>query len=246
MNLNGNSVTVKLFILAFHLLLFIEQPEAKVSTKAPAKVEERLEQIRKLSKEAGFPQRNVTEKQNVTELCLSDECLEAALYLVSAMNGSVDPCVDFYQFACGGFIASNPVPPSETIWNNWSAMRANATNITLKILREPVDPDDPKPVNQVKQYFKMCMDLEAIEKEGLGPLKETLKEIVGGWPLLNPKEWNQTGYDWLKAIANLRRRTQQLVVFAAVVEPDNQNTTRSAIQVSFKLSHLACITLPRL
>ncbi|HTK95733.1 MAG TPA: hypothetical protein VL382_08845, partial [Terriglobales bacterium] len=35
----------------------------------------------------------------------------------SAMDRSVDPCVDFYHYSCGGWQKKNPIPPDQTSWS---------------------------------------------------------------------------------------------------------------------------------
>ena len=37
-------------------------------------------------------------------LCLSEECILAASTVLSSLDRTADPCEDFYQFACGGWI----------------------------------------------------------------------------------------------------------------------------------------------
>ncbi len=36
---------------------------------------------------------------------------------VTAMDRSVDPCVDLYTYSCGGWKQKNPIPPDQTSWS---------------------------------------------------------------------------------------------------------------------------------
>ena len=38
---------------------------------------------------------------------------------LDALDKSADACTDFYQFACGGWIAQNPVPADRASWGRF-------------------------------------------------------------------------------------------------------------------------------
>ena len=48
---------------------------------------------------------------------------EEAAFLTEAMDTTVDPCQDFFQYACGGWLKKNPLPPSKSRWSQIEVMR---------------------------------------------------------------------------------------------------------------------------
>ena len=51
--------------------------------------------------------------------------------LMDALDTTVDPCQDFFQYACGGWIKKNPIPESKSRWTQFDALDNELTK-TLK------------------------------------------------------------------------------------------------------------------
>ena len=58
--------------------------------------------------------------------CNKQTCLHAAAYLTRNLDTSVDPCDNFYQYACGGWTATHEVPPDKTTLTVMDEMKQKA------------------------------------------------------------------------------------------------------------------------
>jgi endothelin-converting enzyme/putative endopeptidase len=100
---------------------------------------------------------------------------------VRAMDRSVDPCVDFYQFACGGWMKANPIPADQPSWDVYGKLAQDNQRFLWGILQELAAKTEGRNANQQKigDFFAACMDEAAVEKLGAAPLKPYFAAIDG-------------------------------------------------------------------
>jgi endothelin-converting enzyme/putative endopeptidase len=98
---------------------------------------------------------------------------------VSAMDLGADPCVDFYQYTCGGWMKNNPIPADQPRWHVFGKLAQDNQRYLWGILEDLAGRKNDRSAAQQKigDYFAACMDESAIEKLGAKPLRPGLASI---------------------------------------------------------------------
>ena len=116
---------------------------------------------------------NSTKKDSMKE-----ETTDKGLDL-SAMDTSVRPQDDFYNFVNGGWMKTNKIPADKPSWGTFYMLREETDEQCLTILDNLLKEQYPagSEGEKIQILYKNYMDMEARNKAGLTPLAPTLEKI---------------------------------------------------------------------
>ena len=93
------------------------------------------------------------------------------------MDKTADPCSDFYQYACGGWLKKTEIPADRSMWSrSFSVIHERNIQTLHQILEDAAkNPGDDAGKKKIGDYYAACMDTKAIDKMGLKGIEPLLK-----------------------------------------------------------------------
>jgi len=116
----------------------------------------------------------------VVETSLDDVGLSQA-----ALDPDADPCVDFYQFACGGWIERTDIPSDESRWvRSFNVIQEENQRLLDEVLKKAAEEleagssSDQPVMRKLGEFYAACMDREAVNEAGTEPIRPLMKDIL--------------------------------------------------------------------
>jgi putative endopeptidase len=129
------------------------------------------------------PKVAATPEKPMTPAPVKDKPLTSLPYTPSldeaSMDKTADPCTDFYQYTCGGWMKNNPMPGDQASWSVYGKLANENMQFLWGILEQDAKRTTKRNATQQKigDFFGACMDEQSVERLGGSPLKPQLTEI---------------------------------------------------------------------
>ncbi|XP_040072345.1 neprilysin-2-like [Ixodes scapularis] len=163
------------------------------------------------------------------KFCLSTGCVNAASTLLQNMNQSVDPCENFYDFACGGWVHRHPIPEDRPLVSQFSLIWDQLKAQLRSLVEKPPQDWEPGFIHKMKHMYRSCLNTSLIDSYAEEPLQRVLRSL-GGWPVVEGPGWNASKFHWLDALIQFRHfGYSHDILLDLFVIPDFRNNTRYII-----------------
>jgi putative endopeptidase len=101
-------------------------------------------------------------------------------FSLDTIDKSADPCVDFYQYACGNWIKNSEIPPDQAQWVSFVELNERNKDIERGILEKAAAGGASRDAidQRIGDLYGSCMDEKAVEAKGLAPVQPVLDRIA--------------------------------------------------------------------
>ncbi|XP_036392017.1 endothelin-converting enzyme 2b isoform X2 [Megalops cyprinoides] len=159
-------------------------------------------------------------------LCLTEACVRVASKIVEALDRQADPCQDFYQYACGGWVRKNPLPDGRSRWSTFNSIWDQNQAVLKHLLENGTFNSSSEAERKTRDYYLSCLNEQRIEELGAQPLIDLIAK-TGGWNITGP--WDKDNFmEVLKTVSG-PYRAQPFFTIGVSVDPKNSNS--NVIQV---------------
>ncbi|NP_001296678.1 endothelin-converting enzyme 1-like [Hydra vulgaris] len=164
------------------------------------------------------------------EVCNTKECVQIASKIIDVMDSEVDPCKDFYEYACGGWLKSVPVPDSRTRYSRFDELAEQNSEVLKQILNQLISKETKSvtPIlDKAAVFYKSCTNTKLIEQIGDLPMKKLVKDM-GSWPVTD-ESFDESKWDSLEALTTVHKNISIAPVLQVYVAADIKNSSQNII-----------------
>ncbi|XP_032161206.1 kell blood group glycoprotein isoform X11 [Mustela erminea] len=137
--------------------------------------------------------------------CTTPVCWDLLARYLASGNTSVAPCTDFFSFACGQAKGTD---------HSFQALAEENKSRLRRILEAPGSWHLGSGEEKAFQFYRSCMDTDAIEAVGAAPLRQVIEEL-GGWRISG----NWTSLDFNRTLRLLMSQYGYFPFFRAYLQP---------------------------
>ncbi|XP_048581643.1 endothelin-converting enzyme homolog [Nematostella vectensis] len=177
----------------------------------------------------------VKDPKSAIRVCWSKDCVQTASDLLNAISPDVDPCKDFYGYACGGWIRkSEEKYKSEKYSKDQFTIIEEENEAFLKAVSEDREIrarySKVEAITKALTHYSSCMDMDTIDARGAKPMLALLKKY--GLDTILTGKWNEKDFDFTQSSIQLSAELDVSPFFTNKVEPDPRDSKRNMISLS--------------
>ncbi|CAF3407017.1 unnamed protein product [Rotaria socialis] len=171
-------------------------------------------------------EKNKKKTKGDDDLCLTPYCIKAADYLLDSIDETVNPCEDFYHFACGTWLKTARIPEDTGVQNIFNLLdtQLDLNIIDLLSSQSSNGTIEPKAIINARNLYDSCINESGIEIDGVEPVLSIINKEFGGWPILQGPSWNDSTFNLVDILLKLRKYDDG-IIFSVVTATNQENSS---------------------
>ncbi|XP_037031520.1 neprilysin-2-like [Bradysia coprophila] len=151
--------------------------------------------VLKISGEADDSSSDHLTSSTSNDTCVTKVCENESALIKRWLKESIDPCDNFYDFACGYVEFIPGLQPRA-----YSQVSSETHNQLIQFLSEPLNSTDATAIRLTKIFYQSCVSRSMWKRS----VTDSFLDKYGGWPLRDGDDWKSGQYDWIEVKKNMQ------------------------------------------
>ncbi|KAK2576855.1 hypothetical protein KPH14_005487 [Odynerus spinipes] len=163
-------------------------------------------------------------------VCTKSQCKMRSNEILEYIDDSVDPCTNFFQFACGGWQKKHPIPPTQTMVDIDTVFQDELYMQMRKQLELSITARDSVDMKKSKQHYHICSLLPSLGKLSIEEVRKMINE-AGPWPMLISDKHKKTNWHWADVHYYYFKMTADAGLFDVGISTDSQDFQKPLLEL---------------